>query len=146
MPNFGLQRTGLLSMLDVECSIRGTAESYIAKVKVQHKQNPRLFEPKTLEPRTFGIQHFAGRVVYDASDFLGKQIPSSFYITEFKPCPQQMWSWGSSVGMVMGYRLEAKKSGFDSWQRQESFLLPIAPRLVLRPLPIQGLQRLFFQG
>lgn len=72
--NIGLQRTGLLSMLDVECSIRGTAESYIAKVKVQHKQNPRLFEPKPLEPRTFGIQHFAGRVVYDASDFLGKQI------------------------------------------------------------------------
>jgi dachs protein len=61
-------------MLDVECSIRGTAESYIAKVKVQHKQNPRLFEPKPLEPRTFGIQHFAGRVVYDASDFLGRQI------------------------------------------------------------------------
>jgi hypothetical protein len=88
--NFGLQRTGLLSMLDVECSIRGTAESYIAKVKVQHKQNPRLFEPKTLEPRTFGIQHFAGRVVYDASDFLGKQIPSSFYLTKFKQSTQQM--------------------------------------------------------
>lgn len=90
--NFGLQRTGLLSMLDVECSIRGTAESYIAKVKVQHKQNPRLFEPKTLEPRTFGIQHFAGRVVYDASDFLGKQIPSSFYLTKFKQSTQQMWA------------------------------------------------------
>lgn len=27
-------RTGLLSMLDVECSIRGTAESYVAKIKV----------------------------------------------------------------------------------------------------------------
>ncbi|KAF7263346.1 hypothetical protein GWI33_002767, partial [Rhynchophorus ferrugineus] len=27
-------RTGLLSMLDVECSIRGTAESYISKIKV----------------------------------------------------------------------------------------------------------------
>ncbi|XP_046994484.1 myosin-I heavy chain [Schistocerca americana] len=63
-------RTGLLSMLDVECSIRGTVESYIAKVKVQHKQNPRLFEPKPMELRNFGIQHFAGRVVYDASDFL----------------------------------------------------------------------------
>lgn len=63
-------RTGLLSMLDVECSIRGTVESYIAKIKVQHKQNPRLFEPKPLEPRNFGIQHFAGRVIYDASDFL----------------------------------------------------------------------------
>lgn len=63
-------RTGLLSMLDVECSIRGTAESYIAKMKVQHKANTRLFEPKPLEPRLFGIQHFAGKVIYDASDFL----------------------------------------------------------------------------
>ncbi|KAL1128916.1 hypothetical protein AAG570_013450 [Ranatra chinensis] len=63
-------RTGLLSMLDVECSIRGSAESYITKVKAQHRHNPRLFEPKPLEPRLFGIQHFAGRVVYDATDFL----------------------------------------------------------------------------
>lgn len=68
---FVAQRTGLLSMLDVECSIRGTAESYVAKVKVQHKQNPRLFEPRTVDCRSFGIQHFAGRVTYDASDFLG---------------------------------------------------------------------------
>ncbi|XP_043288303.1 unconventional myosin-IXb isoform X2 [Venturia canescens] len=63
-------RTGLLSMLDVECSIRGTVESYVAKVKVQHKQNPRLFEPRIVDCRSFGIQHFAGRVTYDASDFL----------------------------------------------------------------------------
>ncbi|XP_075226131.1 unconventional myosin-IXb-like dachs [Lycorma delicatula] len=63
-------RTGLLSMLDVECSIRGSAESYISKVRAQHRHNPRLFEPKPLEPRVFGIQHFAGRVVYDATDFL----------------------------------------------------------------------------
>ncbi|XP_015111318.1 unconventional myosin-IXb [Diachasma alloeum] len=63
-------RTGLLSMLDVESSMRGTAESYVAKVKVQHKQNPRLFDPRSLDCRSFGIQHFAGRVTYDASDFL----------------------------------------------------------------------------
>ncbi|XP_073968429.1 unconventional myosin-IXb-like dachs isoform X3 [Rhodnius prolixus] len=63
-------RTGLLSMLDVECSMRGSAESYISKVKAQHRRNPRLVEPKPLEPRLFGIQHFAGRVVYDATDFL----------------------------------------------------------------------------
>lgn len=75
------QRTGLLSMLDVECSIRGTAESYVAKVKVQHKQNPRLFEPRTVDCRSFGIQHFAGRVTYDASDFLGKKntLPTLFH-------------------------------------------------------------------
>ncbi|XP_044580374.1 unconventional myosin-IXb isoform X2 [Cotesia glomerata] len=63
-------RTGLLSMLDVESSMRGTAESYVAKVKVQHKQNPRLFDPRSLDCRSFGIQHFAGKIIYDASDFL----------------------------------------------------------------------------
>ncbi|KAF5298984.1 hypothetical protein FQA39_LY11616 [Lamprigera yunnana] len=63
-------RTGLLSMLDVECSIRGTAESYVSKMKVQHKHNTRLFDPKSIESRLFGIQHFAGRVIYDASGFL----------------------------------------------------------------------------
>ncbi|XP_072390346.1 unconventional myosin-Ia isoform X2 [Diabrotica undecimpunctata] len=63
-------RTGLLSMLDVECSIRGTAESYVSKIKVQHKNNSRLFDPKPIDPRLFCIQHFAGKVVYDATDFL----------------------------------------------------------------------------
>ncbi|XP_063858660.1 unconventional myosin-IXb-like isoform X1 [Scylla paramamosain] len=63
-------RTGLLSMLDVEGSVRGTPESYIQKVKVQHKGNGRLFEPKANHIRSFGIHHFANRVIYDASDFL----------------------------------------------------------------------------
>ncbi|XP_060869911.1 unconventional myosin-IXa isoform X2 [Metopolophium dirhodum] len=63
-------RTGLLSMLDVECSINGSVELYLRKVKSQHRNNPRLFEPKSVDQRSFGIQHFAGRVVYDASDFL----------------------------------------------------------------------------
>lgn len=67
-------------MLDVEGSIHGTAESYVAKVKVQHKQNPRLFEPRTVDCRSFGIQHFAGRVTYDTSDFLGKQDFSLIFI------------------------------------------------------------------
>ncbi|XP_074028555.1 unconventional myosin-IXb-like dachs isoform X2 [Leptinotarsa decemlineata] len=63
-------RTGLLSMLDVECSIRGTVESYVSKIRVQHKSNSRLYDPKPMDPRLFGIQHFAGRVIYDATDFL----------------------------------------------------------------------------
>ncbi|KAF2357164.1 Myosin head motor domain [Trinorchestia longiramus] len=63
-------RTGLLSMLDVECSVRGTPESYIQKSKVQHKSCSRLFEPKGDLQRAFGIHHYAGRVVYEASDFL----------------------------------------------------------------------------
>lgn len=71
---FFLQRTGLLSMLDVECSMNGSVELYLRNVKSQHRNNPRLFEPKTVDQKSFGIQHFAGKVVYDASNFLGKQF------------------------------------------------------------------------
>lgn len=59
-------------MLDAECSVRGTAESYVAKIKVQHRNSTRL-ETKQMElhdPRMFTIRHFAGRVEYDATDFL----------------------------------------------------------------------------
>lgn len=64
-------RTGLLSLLDAECSKRGTAESYVSKIKTQHRNSQRLdrfSEPH--DPRIFVIRHFAGRVEYDASDFL----------------------------------------------------------------------------
>lgn len=67
-------------MLDVECSIRGSTESYVMKVKSQHHDNPRLFEPKPFDGRSFGIQHFAGRVVYDATDFLGMFTRESWII------------------------------------------------------------------
>ena len=61
------------SMLDVECSVRGFPETYVQKVKVQHKDNKKLFEPKHCDiTRTFGIHHYAGQVVYDTSDFLGE--------------------------------------------------------------------------
>lgn len=61
-------------MLDVECSINGSVELYLRKVKTQHRSNPRLFEPKSVDQRSFGIQHFAGKVVYDTSNFLGMMI------------------------------------------------------------------------
>jgi dachs protein len=58
-------------MLDVECSVRGFPDTYVQKVKVQHKDNRKLFEPKHCDlNRTFGIHHYAGQVVYDTSDFL----------------------------------------------------------------------------
>lgn len=71
-------------MLDVECSIRGSAESYITKVKSQHRNNGRLFEPKPFDGRSFGIQHFAGRVSYDATDFLGIVKKFLFYSMKYK--------------------------------------------------------------
>ena len=66
-------QTGLLSMLDVECSLRGTSESYVAKIRSQHRSNRKLFEPSSDSlplSRMFGIEHFAGKVVYDTQDFL----------------------------------------------------------------------------
>ena len=69
-----MQRTGLLKMLDVECSVRGCPETYIQKVRVQQKDNQRLFEPQHCDTsRMFGILHYAGKVVYDTRDFLGKR-------------------------------------------------------------------------
>ena len=47
------QRTGLLKMLDVECSVRGCPETYVQKVKVQHKDNTRYGYKQSLLFRTF---------------------------------------------------------------------------------------------
>ena len=75
-------------MLDVECSVRGCPETYVQKVKVQQKDNQRLFEPQHCDvTRMFGIYHYAGKVVYDTSDFLGKflelQYLNSIYFILF---------------------------------------------------------------
>ncbi|KAF0300387.1 Myosin-VIIa [Amphibalanus amphitrite] len=63
-------RTGLLSMLDIECSVRGSPESYVQKVRVAHKNNPRLLDPSPGQTAAFSVQHYAGRVAYTAADFL----------------------------------------------------------------------------
>ncbi|GFS83011.1 unconventional myosin-Vb [Nephila pilipes] len=63
-------RTGLLSMLDVECSVRGSPDSYLKKVVVQHHHSQRFYEQKNSDSRIFGIRHFAGRVPYDTTHFL----------------------------------------------------------------------------
>ena len=72
-------------MLDVECSVRGCPETYVQKVKVQQKENSRLFEPQHCDTtRMFGIYHYAGKVVYDTSDFLGDTIIMSPRLSIFK--------------------------------------------------------------
>lgn len=63
-------RTGLLSLLDVECSLRGSPESYMQKVRTQYQNSQRFLEPKPPDPHMFGIRHFARTVVYDTTNFL----------------------------------------------------------------------------
>lgn len=62
-------RTGLLSLLDGECSNRGTSQSYINKIFTQHHNSVRLVLPQEKGDK-FIIRHFAGQVKYDAKDFL----------------------------------------------------------------------------
>jgi myosin heavy subunit len=49
--------------------MNGSVENYIQKVNLQHGANHRLLETGN---RTFAIQHFAGKVNYDATDFTGE--------------------------------------------------------------------------
>ena len=63
----------LSANFDVDTTILSTLFVTPSQVKVQHKENSRLFEPQHCDlSRTFGIQHYAGRVVYDTTDFLGQ--------------------------------------------------------------------------
>lgn len=59
-------RTGLLSILDGLPS-SASAESYLGQVAVQHEGNARL--DVDVGRRTFAVQHFAGRVEYDVTEF-----------------------------------------------------------------------------
>lgn len=69
-------KTGLLSLLDNECTVRGTPESYVAKINMQHKNSPRLIQNSHTDDHvlkdnyTFTIRHFAGPVEYDAKFFI----------------------------------------------------------------------------
>ncbi|XP_037074350.1 myosin-I heavy chain-like [Pollicipes pollicipes] len=63
-------RTGLLSMMDVECGVRGSADTYLQKVRLAHRSNARLCEPPAGQALSFAVQHYAGKVAYSAADFL----------------------------------------------------------------------------
>lgn len=75
-------RTGLFSLLDVECRKGGNAEAFIEKIKSQHYGSARYFQVtprcKNLPPNStaqqlsqyFGIRHFVADVVYDTGHFI----------------------------------------------------------------------------
>ena len=66
-------------MLDIECSVRGSPETYVQKVRVAHKNNARLLEPgQHGQTAAFRVQHYAGRVAYTAADFLGRWRRAGF--------------------------------------------------------------------
>ncbi|GAB6025930.1 Myosin 10A, isoform D, variant 3 [Chamberlinius hualienensis] len=66
-------RTSVLSLLDDECATSGSAESFVEKIRSYHKQNSKFLELNksfSTDYSVFSIRHFAGNVVYDATDFI----------------------------------------------------------------------------
>ncbi|CAN8008343.1 unnamed protein product [Ixodes pacificus] len=116
-------RTGLLSMVDVECSLRGTPESYVQKVRLQHKTSPRFFEAKSAEGRAFGIRHYAGNVTYEASGFLetNRDVVPDDVVAVFH---KTSCSFGFATHLF-GSELKAL---FADGKRTLTFLVCIAPR------------------
>ena len=64
---------GILKILDEECLFpNGTDHSFMEKMDYHHKNSPKWARPKTFEPNTFFLKHYAGEVKYDTSDWVMK--------------------------------------------------------------------------
>ena len=64
-------RTGLLAMLNEECiRPKGSDFDFVQKALQQNKKSPCLITNKT-DRMSFGVHHYAGKVMYDAEGFVG---------------------------------------------------------------------------
>ena len=64
---------GLLKWVDRETQGRGDSQSLVNRIHEMQRTNQKLFVPERSHSYCFGIHHFAGPVVYDASLFIGEQ-------------------------------------------------------------------------
>ena len=67
-------RTGLLAMLNEECVRPGGSDyGFVNKATAANKSSPALIIPRIVHSNVeFGIRHYAGDVMYDATDFVTK--------------------------------------------------------------------------
>ncbi len=66
-------KTGLLSVLNEECiRPQGNDEAFVQKAIQTNKKSPCLIVGKTFSRINFGISHYAGEVLYDATDFVNR--------------------------------------------------------------------------
>jgi myosin-5 len=68
-------RTGLLALLNEEC-VRpgGSDKGFVGKVGTLNKTNACFFTEKQYEDTIFGVRHYAGPVIYDATGFVTKNM------------------------------------------------------------------------
>jgi myosin-5 len=66
-------RMGLLAFLNEECvRPKGSDKTFVYKAQAMNKDNPCFFRDKHAADTEFGICHYAGKVVYDANEFVEK--------------------------------------------------------------------------
>eukprot|EP00529_Nitzschia_sp_RCC80_P002838 CAMPEP_0113441010 /NCGR_PEP_ID=MMETSP0014_2-20120614/854_1 /TAXON_ID=2857 /ORGANISM="Nitzschia sp." /LENGTH=1701 /DNA_ID=CAMNT_0000331825 /DNA_START=113 /DNA_END=5219 /DNA_ORIENTATION=+ /assembly_acc=CAM_ASM_000159 len=66
-------RMGLLAFLNEECvRPKGSDKTFVYKSEAMNKENPCFFRDKHARDTVFGIRHYAGPVVYDATGFVVK--------------------------------------------------------------------------
>lgn len=68
-------RMGMLAFLNEEC-VRpgGNDKSYVSKAKAMNKDSPCFFTQPHFSDFQFGITHYAGKVVYNAANFVTKNM------------------------------------------------------------------------
>lgn len=79
-------RTGLLNLLNEECvRPQGNDQSFVQKALQINKSSPCLIVHRT-DQLSFGIQHYAGAVMYDAEWFVSKNLDT--LPTDLQECAQ----------------------------------------------------------
>ena len=79
--------TGLLALLNEECvRPQGNDQSFVQKALQINKSSPCLIVHRT-DQLSFGIQHYAGTVMYDADMFVGKNLDT--LPTDLQKCAEQ---------------------------------------------------------
>ena len=68
-------RMGLLAFLNEECvRPKGSDKTFVYKAENMNRDNPCFFRDKHAPDCQFGICHYAGKVVYDATNFVIKNM------------------------------------------------------------------------
>lgn len=70
-------RMGIIAVLNEECvRPRGNDVAFVSKVYTMNKENDTLIVDKFHRDHEFGINHYAGPVVYDSNQFVQKNMDS----------------------------------------------------------------------
>ncbi|KAM7532769.1 hypothetical protein Aperf_G00000129579 [Anoplocephala perfoliata] len=97
---------GIMALLDEECFFpKATDKSFVEKLFKQQENNPKLFKPEFRSTSDFGVCHYAGRVDYQAAQWLTKNMDPlndnvvSLLQSSNEPLVQAIWKDAEIVSM-----------------------------------------------